>query len=50
MAQSAGVIDCNIGLNCIDFAVFAGHKTLYGSSVLLLPLSKSFNRLFLYPF
>ncbi|RKI76493.1 aminotransferase class V-fold PLP-dependent enzyme [bacterium 1xD42-87] len=30
MAQSAGVIDCNIGLNCIDFAVFAGHKTLYG--------------------
>lgn len=30
MAQSAGVIDYNIGLNCIDFAVFAGHKTLYG--------------------
>ena len=30
MAQSAGVIDCNIGLNCIDFAVFSGHKTLYG--------------------
>lgn len=30
MAQSAGVIDCNNGLNCIDFAVFAGHKTLYG--------------------
>lgn len=30
MAQSAGLIDCNIGLNCIDFAVFAGHKTLYG--------------------
>ena len=32
MAQSAGVIDCNIGLNCIDFAVFAGHKTLYGQT------------------
>lgn len=30
MAQSAGLVDCNIGLNCIDFAVFAGHKTLYG--------------------
>lgn len=30
MAQSAGLFDCNIGLNCIDFAVFAGHKTLYG--------------------
>ena len=30
MAQSAGLIDCNIGLNCVDFAVFAGHKTLYG--------------------
>lgn len=30
LAQSAGLVDCNIGLNCIDFAVFAGHKTLYG--------------------
>lgn len=30
MAQSAGLVDSNIGLNCIDFAVFAGHKTLYG--------------------
>lgn len=30
MAQSAGLVDCNIGLNCVDFAVFAGHKTLYG--------------------
>ena len=30
MAQTAGLIDCNIGLETIDFAVFAGHKTLYG--------------------
>lgn len=30
MAQTAGLIDCNIGLECFDFAVFAGHKTLYG--------------------
>ena len=30
MPLSAGVFVCNIGLNCIDFAVFAGHKTLYG--------------------
>ena len=30
MAQSAGLVDCNIGLECFDFAVFAGHKTLYG--------------------
>ncbi len=30
MAQTAGLVDCNIGLNTIDFAVFAGHKTLYG--------------------
>lgn len=30
MAQTAGLIDCNIGLNVFDFAVFAGHKTLYG--------------------
>lgn len=30
MAQSAGLIPCNVGLETIDFAVFAGHKTLYG--------------------
>lgn len=30
MAQTAGLVDCNVGLNTIDFAVFAGHKTLYG--------------------
>ena len=30
MSQTAGLVDCNIGLNTFDFAVFAGHKTLYG--------------------
>ncbi|MFQ8662013.1 MAG: aminotransferase class V-fold PLP-dependent enzyme [Lachnospiraceae bacterium] len=30
MAQSAGLVDLNVGLSTIDFAVFAGHKTLYG--------------------
>ncbi len=30
MAQTAGLVDCNIGLNVFDFAVFAGHKTMYG--------------------
>lgn len=30
MAQTAGLVDCNVGLNSFDFAVFAGHKTLYG--------------------
>lgn len=30
LAQSAGLVDLNVGLSCIDFAVFAGHKTLYG--------------------
>ena len=30
MAQSAGLVPCNVGLETIDFAVFAGHKTLYG--------------------
>ncbi len=30
MAQTAGLILCNTGLETIDFAVFAGHKTLYG--------------------
>lgn len=30
MAQTAGLVDCDIGLNVFDFAVFAGHKTLYG--------------------
>ena len=30
MAQTAGLIDINLGLDIFDFAVFAGHKTLYG--------------------
>lgn len=30
MAQTAGLIECNVGLETVDFAVFAGHKTLYG--------------------
>ncbi len=30
MAQTAGLVDCNIGLEVFDFAVFAGHKTLLG--------------------
>lgn len=30
MAQTAGLVDCNIGTSSVDFAVFAGHKTLYG--------------------
>ena len=30
MAQTAGLVSCNIGLETIDYAVFAGHKTLYG--------------------
>ena len=30
MAQTAGLIDLNVGLESIDFAVFAGHKTLMG--------------------
>ena len=30
MAQTAGLVDRNLGLNVFDFAVFAGHKTLYG--------------------
>ena len=30
MAQSAGLVDCNVGLEAFDFVVFAGHKTLYG--------------------
>lgn len=30
MAQTAGLIDLNVGLESIDFAVFAGHKTLLG--------------------
>lgn len=28
MAQTAGLVDINVGLETIDFAVFAGHKTL----------------------
>lgn len=30
MAQTAGLVDCNLSLSVFDFAVFAGHKTLYG--------------------
>lgn len=30
MAQTAGLIACNVGLETVDFAIFAGHKTLYG--------------------
>lgn len=30
MAQTAGIVDCNVGLDTFDFAVFAGHKTLLG--------------------
>lgn len=30
MSQTAGLVDCNIGLSTFDFAVFAGHKTIYG--------------------
>lgn len=30
MSQTAGLVDCNAGSTDFDFAVFAGHKTLYG--------------------
>ena len=30
MAQTAGLVDLNAGLETIDYAVFAGHKTLLG--------------------
>lgn len=30
MAQTAGLVDCNVGSFAFDFAIFAGHKTLYG--------------------
>lgn len=30
MAQTAGIVDCNVGLDTFDFSVFAGHKTLLG--------------------
>ncbi len=30
MAQTAGLVSLNVGLETIDYAVFAGHKTLYG--------------------
>lgn len=31
MAQTAGLVDLNVGLESIDFAVFAGHKDTDGS-------------------
>lgn len=30
MAQTVGLVDCDLGLDIFDFAVFAGHKTLMG--------------------
>ena len=30
MSQTAGLIDVNLSSNIYDFAIFAGHKTLYG--------------------
>ena len=30
MAQTAGLVDCDVGSSIFDFAIFAGHKTLYG--------------------
>ena len=30
MAQTAGLVDCNLGLEVFDFATFAGHKTMLG--------------------
>ena len=30
MSQTAGLVDCEVGRTTFDFAVFAGHKTLYG--------------------
>lgn len=30
MSQTAGLVDTDVGLSSFDFAVFAGHKTLYG--------------------
>ena len=30
MSQTAGLVDCDIGKEIYDFAVFAGHKTLLG--------------------
>ncbi|MCM1232484.1 MAG: aminotransferase class V-fold PLP-dependent enzyme [Ruminococcus flavefaciens] len=30
MSQTAGLVDCSVGSEDFDFAVFAGHKTLYG--------------------
>lgn len=30
MAQTAGLVDLDVGSQSIDFVVFAGHKTLYG--------------------
>ena len=30
MSQTAGLVDLNAGLDTVDFAVFDGHKTLYG--------------------
>ncbi len=44
MAQTAGLVDLNAGLETVDYAVFAGHKTLLGptgiSGYLMKPTAK----------
>ncbi len=44
MAQSAGLVDLDAGIETIDYAVFAGHKTLFGptgiSGYLMKPTAK----------
>jgi len=45
MCQTAGLIDTDLSTPNINFAVFAGHKTLYGSLILnkISPVSNTFN-------
>lgn len=45
MAQTAGLVDLEVGLETIDFVVFAGHKTLMGPTGISGFLMNSSNKL-----
>lgn len=45
MAQTAGLVKLNVGLETIDFAVFAGHKTLFGPTGVGVFFIKNFAKL-----
>lgn len=45
LCQTAGLLDVNLGMSQIDYAIFAGHKALYGPFGVAGVVSSKFNSL-----